>query len=402
LLLTESVALVFEPVDGVPLMMTDEGKVSQILRNFISNALKFTERGEIRVRASVTDDGQAVAFSVSDTGIGIAPEDQARIFEEFTQIDNPLQRKVKGTGLGLPLCRKLASLLGGSVHVTSQLEAGSTFVAVIPIHYAAPEPTGADSVRTPLVEVKAGSVPVLVVEDEPETCLLYEKYLRRTAFQPIAAGGLFQARELLRRYHFAAIILDIVLPGDSAWSWLAELKGHDDTKNIPILIVSSVDDRPKGLALGADDYALKPVRREWLLNRLEQLIGQAAAHVVKKNPIVLIIDDQEADRYILRRYFSELGYACVEAVDGEEGLQLAVQRKPTVILLDFNLPGVNGAEILTRLSQDPMTAMIPVIVVTAELLSPEVRAKLLGAKLILPKQGLTSAICERALRDINL
>jgi signal transduction histidine kinase len=140
LLLNESVALVFEDPERLQVLYSDEAKVSQILRNFVSNALKFTERGEVRVGARESPDGESIVFTVADTGIGIAPEDQERIFQEFTQIDNPLQRRVQGTGLGLPLCRKLAELLGGQVGVQSTPGAGSTFTAIIPRIYGAALP----------------------------------------------------------------------------------------------------------------------------------------------------------------------------------------------------------------------------------------------------------------------
>ena len=163
LLVNESVALVFEEPDGVPLLRTDEGKVSQILRNFLSNALKFTERGEIRVTARLAPDGASVVCSVADTGIGIAAEDQERIFEEFTQLDNPVQRRVRGTGLGLPLVRKLATLLGGHVSVESTLGLGSTFTATIPLVYAGAEaqaaaPTSEGPVLDPAPSPSSSSI----------------------------------------------------------------------------------------------------------------------------------------------------------------------------------------------------------------------------------------------------
>jgi signal transduction histidine kinase len=136
LLINRSVKLVFEEPSGLPLLDTDEGKVSQILRNFISNALKFTERGEVRVSAALAEDGGNVIFAVADTGIGIAPEDQKRVFDEFEQVENVLQKRVRGTGLGLPLCLRLAALLGGTLSVTSQPGVGATFRAVIPIRYS--------------------------------------------------------------------------------------------------------------------------------------------------------------------------------------------------------------------------------------------------------------------------
>src|SRR5262249_40741475 len=159
LLVNDSIALVFEEPEDVPPLYTDEAKVSQILRNFLSNAIKFTERGEVRVTARFLEDENAVVFAVADTGSGIAAEAQALIFQEFTQIDSPLQRRVQGTGLGLPLCRKLADLLGGRVEVESEPGVGSTFTAVIPAVYAplmGPPPTW---------EVDPRRVPLLVVED---------------------------------------------------------------------------------------------------------------------------------------------------------------------------------------------------------------------------------------------
>ena len=136
MLVRPAVKLVIEEPAGVPPLRIDEGKLSQILRDLVSNALKFTERGEVRVSGRLGEDGRCVVFSVSDTGIGIAPEDQARIFEEYAQVDSPLQRKVKGTGLGLPLSRKLAELLGGRLTVESVPGQGSTFTAVVPLVYA--------------------------------------------------------------------------------------------------------------------------------------------------------------------------------------------------------------------------------------------------------------------------
>jgi len=389
LLVSDRVSLVFEEAKGLPPMTTDEGKISQILRNFISNAIKFTEQGEIRVRAEVTDDRLAVAFSVADTGIGIAEADQARIFEEFSQLDSPIQRKVKGTGLGLPLCRKLADLLGGSVRVTSRLGAGSTFTATIPIRYAWSERTQDHASGAEPVQPDEGLAPVLVVEDEPETRLLYEKFLRRTAFQPIPAGSILQARELLRHHPIAAIVLDVLLPDDSAWSWLAELKQNDATRHIPVLIVSSVDDPRKGLALGAEDYAIKPVRRDWLLDRLERLTGRKGEQA--RAPVVLIVDDQEADRYILRRHLSGVACTIAEATGGEEGLKLARELKPALVLLDLNMPEMDGFQVLARLRDEPATAAIPVAVVTSQTPLPDRDPRLQSARAVLGKNDLSPA-----------
>jgi signal transduction histidine kinase/CheY-like chemotaxis protein len=401
LLVSNAVNLVFEEPSGVPLMRTDEGKVSQILRNFISNAIKFTERGEVRVAATLSADGRMVAFSVADTGIGIAKEDQSRIFEEFSQLDHPIQTQVKGTGLGLPLCRKLAHLLGGSVEVSSRPGAGSTFVATIPVNYAVNDIERAEQIEPVQVSGDDTRLPVLVVEDEPETRLLYEKYLRNTAFRPIPAGSIRQAREQMRRHAVVAVVLDVLLPDEPAWQWLAELKREDATSNLPVLIVSTVEDQRKGLALGADDYCVKPLRRTWLLDRLQR-VTKIARDPSHGPPLVLIIDDQETDRYIIRHHLEEFGCSMVEARGGEEGVQLARQLKPSLILLDLNMPGMDGFEALAHLRDDPATSSIAVTIVTSQILMPEQYQALTHARGVIMKHELSPAVWQRVFRDAGL
>jgi signal transduction histidine kinase/DNA-binding response OmpR family regulator len=401
LLVSSAVNLVFEEPAGIPVMVTDEGKVSQILRNFVSNAIKFTERGEVRVTAGLTADNRAVAFAVADTGIGIAAEDQARIFEEFSQLDHPIQTQVKGTGLGLPLCQKLAQLLGGSIEVRSRPGEGSTFIATLPVNYAVNDIERAEQIETVPTAVEDSRLPVLVVEDEPETRLLYEKYLRNTDFRPIPAGSIRQAREHLRRSPVVAIVLDVLLPDEPAWQWLAELKREEATSKVPVLIVSTVEDPRKGLALGADDYCIKPLRRTWLLDRLQRVtkIGRDPA---KGPPLVLIIDDQETDRYIIRHHLEEFGCSILEASGGEEGLQLARQLRPALVLLDLNMPGMDGFEVLATLRDDGATASLPITVVTSQILGPEQHQALAHARGIVMKHELSPAVWQRVFREAGL
>jgi signal transduction histidine kinase/DNA-binding response OmpR family regulator len=402
LLLSSTVNLVFDETEDIPLMRTDEGKVSQILRNFISNAIKFTEQGEVRVVASVAEGGQAVTFKVSDTGIGIAEDDQRRIFDEWSQIDNPIQRKVKGTGLGLPLCRKLVNLLGGTIGVTSRPGVGSTFEATIPIVYRGAEQEPRVRVDVSEWQPDADRLLVLIVEDERETRLLYETYLRETTFQPIAVDNIRQAREVLRRHHVAAIVLDILLPDETAWQWLAELKSQEDTRQIPVLVATSVDDPRKALSLGADDYCLKPVERAWLLSFLERVTRVERNLVNALPPVVLLIDDQEADRYILHRHLTEVGYSVVEAASGEEGLRLLAELKPDVILLDLNMPGMDGFSVLEQLKQNGDTATIPVVIVTSQILPPEREMALVGSRALVLKHESTPAVWLQVFREIGL
>jgi signal transduction histidine kinase/DNA-binding response OmpR family regulator len=370
LLVTDSVTLVFDEPEDLPFLTSDESKVSQILRNFLSNALKFTEQGEIRVSAALAPAGDEVVFAVADTGIGIAPEDQESIFEEFTQITHPIQQRVQGTGLGLPLCKKLAALLGGSVAVSSVPGVGSTFSATIPLHYR--EANTASAVTPDAWVRDSARVPVLIVEDHAETQFIYEKFLEGSRFQPLPARTLREAEEALARVRPQAIILDILLPGRDTWTFLATLKTQDATKDIPVLVVTALTDQRKGWALGADAYAIKPITRTWLLDALQQHTGQPPW------PHVLVIDDEEMTRYIFKQLLDGAPYLVDEAASGPEGVQRAQCDRPQVIVLDLMMPGMDGYEVLRRLQADPVTHGIPVIIVTSHVLTPAERAQLAG------------------------
>jgi len=354
LLVGDAVRLEFDEPDDLPALFTDEGKVSQILRNFISNALKFTEAGEVRVSAWRSAGGGHAVFEVTDTGIGIAPEDQERIFQEFAQVDSPVQRKVRGTGLGLPLCRKLAQLLGGEVSVRSQLGEGSTFAVEIPLVYAP-----AQAVLLPEWNPESGLLPVLVVEDRPEDVFLYERFLHGTPFGIVHARTLRDARTALANVKPAALVLDILLQGEDTWEFLAGLKRSPVTHEIPIVVASDVDDEGKVRALGADAYLHKPVERSALLDVLTQLVLPEPKH------LVLLVDDDEISRYLFKQTLLPSTHRLIEATDGAEALHLAHTRAPEMIVLDLAMPGMDGFEVLRRLEEDPATHDIPVVVLSS-------------------------------------
>ena len=391
LLLNTSVNLVFDDPEGIPQLYTDEGKVSQILRNFISNALKFTERGEVRVSARLSGDRKSAQFSVTDTGIGISPEHQGIIFQEFAQLENPLQRKVRGTGLGLPLSKRLAELLGGSVSLTSSPGLGSTFDAVIPLVYASDQPLS-DVMLAP--DLDQERVPILVIEDEIESRMLYEKYLRGACFQIISARSIREGRALLETVRPAAIILDIVLRGEDAWSLLLDLKTKKDTREIPVLVVTNLDDPQKALSLGADAFVQKPVTRRWLLDQLYRVTGRTAPRKI------LVIDDEDVSRYLLRQLFAPTAQV-LEASGGMEGLRFAREERPELILLDLLMPDPGGFEVLERLRADPITAEIPVVISTSKPLDDGLRAQLdhYGVG-FLPKSGLADGTAMMELKRI--
>jgi CheY-like chemotaxis protein len=395
LLLNESLNLVFEDASDLPSMCTDEGKVSQILRNFISNALKFTERGEVRVSAKLSEDGSAILFSVADTGIGIAPEDQERIFHEFSQLENPMQKKVKGTGLGLPLSRKLAELLGGSLSVESTPGVGSTFRAIIPVEYRSAGRETTVIEETPAIG--PGLTPILVVEDDPETVLVYEKYLRGTSYQMFAARTLRQARETLHRVHPRAVVLDLLLSGEETWHFLTELKNDEHRPSVPVIVATTVEDHQKAYALGADDYCLKPVSRETLLAKLSAAVRRSGP------PKVLMIDDDEVSRYLVRQSLRGRAFDFIEAGDALTGLELAARAQPAVIVLDLVMPDHSGFYVLDHLRQNPATRDIPVVVLSSKSVSEHERQHLeSGVSAVLNKALLSDDLMKKALDEALL
>jgi signal transduction histidine kinase/DNA-binding response OmpR family regulator len=378
LLVGDAVKLVFdEPAAGLTLF-NDEGKVSQILRNFISNAIKFTEQGEVRVSATLSEDGRTALFSVADTGIGIAPEDQGRIFDEFTQLPSRLQGKVKGTGLGLPLCRRLAHLLGGDVKVQSEQGVGSVFTAAVTAYF---EDAGVAALQVVDTAVELGRLPVLVLDDDPETRLVYDKHLRDSRYQPLPARNLREAREIMKRMRPQAILLDIMLRGEDTWRWLGELKSNPATAKIPVIVVTSIEDERKGMALGADAYCLKPLGRSTLLEKLDALTGRR----------ILIIDDDPAARYLMQKLLADTHTAVLEATDGRSGLIAARRARPSLIFLDLGLPDFSGEEVLDALKQDVDLQNVPVAIVTASKLSDDDRVRLgKRAEAVVQKSDLSS------------
>ncbi len=371
--------LVFEEPAGLPSLFTDEGKVAQILNNFLSNAVKFTERGELRVSASAGP-GNTVIFSVADTGIGIAANDRARIFEEFGQVENPIQTQLVGTGLGLPLSRRLAELLGGTVSVRSEVGVGSTFFAILPCHYhTATEEVTLDQ----HLQASMGHPSILVVEDDPMDLMLYQKYFEDFGFQILPARNLNEARRVLSKVRPAAVILDVILEAESGWTFLTELKQDPTTKNIPVFVLTVVDGKEQALALGADDFRIKPIDPVWLRQRLSTLEMKGRLETV------LIIDDEASYRYMLSELLAKLGqFAIHEAATGHEGLRMARKSRPDVIFLDLVMDDMTGFEVLKHLKSDPHTQAIPIIINTSKTLEDdELRRLVPQTSAFLPKMA---------------
>lgn len=376
-----SVRLIFDDPDEDIEIYSDEGKLSQILRNLISNALKFTERGEVRIFVS-RDQDQTIAFEVSDTGIGIAAEDQERIFQEWTQVEGKLQKVAKGTGLGLPLSRKLAQLLGGDVSVNSEVGVGSVFTVRIPIQFRGATEVSHEPDAKP--ELDATKLPVLVVEDNREALFIYEKYLKDSNFQVVPASSIRDARAAMRSMRPYAILLDVLLQGEHSWDFLQGLKADPATRDIPVYVITVVDNRDKALALGADAFHPKPVERGWLMKQLEASLSSHPSHQV------LVVDDDATSRYLLKVVLSQANYDIAEAGGGMEGLRMARQLSPALIVLDLVMDDLSGFEVLEQLSADPATRSIPVVIHTSKDLDKVERARLSAAIDIVPKTVMSS------------
>ena len=387
------VALSFDVEPDLGLLETDEGKISQILKNLVSNAMKFTEKGHVQVSASKGPNG-SVTFAVSDTGIGIPVEDQERIFEEFAQVDNPLQKKVKGTGLGLSLSRRLAEILGGTLTVTSAPGVGSTFMLVVPrVHPEVREMAGLAERSAHLDPAKP---PILVVEDDRQTLFLYEKYLQNSGFQIVPARTVEEAREALLRIRPAAIVLDIMLEGETSWALLSEVKAQAETRDIPVIVVTVTNREQKARALGADEFVIKPLDQKWLSRKL-------AALARRRGPIsrILVIDDDEVARYMLTKLLADGPYEVIEASNGADGVRLAREKQPQLIFLDFVLPGMTAFDVLDELKLDASTRNIPVIIHTSKSLGDGERERLArDAHAILPKQSLNREVALGRIREV--
>lgn len=391
LLVGDAVTLVFEDPIDLPPLDTDEGKVSQILRNFISNAIKFTERGEVRVRATIDAQADTVTFSVHDTGIGIAAGDLDLIFQEFGQVSNPLQTRVKGTGLGLPLAKKLAELLGGRIAVESVPGQGSTFSVTLPRGYYA----GADVFDIDEDwSLEQGKVPVMIVEDDAADAFALERMLAGSVYQPLRVHNVRQAQNLLEQVTPVAILLDLMLLGEESWRLLLQLRNDEVKSDIPVVVMSSSGEERKAMHLGADEYLAKPIDSALLLGLLDRLTGRQSI------TSVLLVDDEEIARYLVRQLLPRSRYRLFTVDNGNDGLARLQEQPPDVVLLDINMPSMNGYEFLARMNNIPSVAAIPAIVLTSAILQPHERSLLQRASLVMSKSSLSSSTLIDAIQGV--
>jgi signal transduction histidine kinase/CheY-like chemotaxis protein len=388
---------------GLGHLRMDTRKAKQMVYNLVSNALKFTPEGgsvtlsidsvsseqvqaaraapDTRVFAPIeAEHRRYLEIRVTDSGIGIAPADLQQLFQAFVQIDSSLSRQYAGTGLGLTMVRRLAELHGGGLMVRSTVGTGSVFTVWLPWRevdgaHGVPEPALHPLPLEPVAEAVSGEGPlVLVVEDDPRAANLMRVQLQsqgyRVEFARTAEEGLARAAELLP----AALVLDIILPGMDGWDMLAHLKDRHDTSHIPVVIVSITDEAQRGFALGAAQVLVKPVTQGDLLSAL----AAAGLDAPPANASVLVVDDDPKAVALVSKHLQVAGYSPIGAYGGQEALDLVRSQPPALIVLDLMMPQVSGFDVVHGLRGHPDTADIPIIVLTAKLLTRDDRAQLSG------------------------
>ena len=389
--MTHHVSLIADVADSLGTVWLDERKLKQILYNLLSNAVKFTpEGGEVHITArhgarQQQPDGAfegTLELIVRDSGIGISAEEQARLFQPFTQIDSTLARRYEGTGLGLAMVKRLAELHGGGVDLDSAPNQGSTFTVWLPWRAAAEQPTTppAQPGPPPVIDIAAASgckqPLVLVIEDDDKAAELLRLQLQRNGFRVVRATTAEAALELAPQECPDLITVDVRLPGMDGWSFIERFKEHPQFARVPVVVVSIVADKIRGLTLGASYVLQKPVGREELARALTA--SGFPAMVDGERRSVLVIDDDPKEVKLLGTYLKSTGYRVLTAYSWQDGIDLARSKRPDLIVLDLMMPEVSGFEVVEVLKRDAATAGIPILVVTAKQVTEADRARLDG------------------------
>jgi signal transduction histidine kinase/CheY-like chemotaxis protein/HAMP domain-containing protein len=365
---------------GLPALSTDIVKVRQILVNLLSNASKFTEKGGISIKVTQQDNG-IISFGVKDSGIGIAQKDFERVFEEFQQVDTSSTRKYKGTGLGLPIARKLARMLGGDLAVDSELGQGSTFTLKIPAKIPsrlleaqaqaaqpkrpeppAAKPAAAISWAPPITPGQR--VQILSIDDDPDVIEILRKYLVPEGYSLVGALSGDEGLELAVKVKPALITLDIMMPKKDGWQVLRELKQNPQTKDIPVLIHSIVDNKPLALSLGAVDVMTKPTDPKRLLSLVKKYYHSG-------DRFILLVDDNLDFALACKDLLKRDGFDVKIATKGEEAIKILGESIPSMILLDLVMPGMDGIKVVQELQRKESWKIIPIVVLTGKSLTDE-------------------------------
>ncbi len=379
-------------------MRADLTKVRQSLFNLLSNAAKFTEHGTITlsVTRGAMDGRDWLTFRVSDSGIGMTTEQMEKLFQPFTQADASTTRKFGGTGLGLTITRRLCQMMGGDITVESALGQGSTFTIALPADVAeATDPQEHDQDDAPETVRAEGRNTILVVDDDPVVHDLMTRYLTKEGFRAVTTSDGAQALRLARQVRPIAITLDVMMPRMDGWAVLTALKSDPVTADIPVIMLSMIDDKNLGYALGASAYLNKPINRERLTSLLRKYRPGHA------NETVLVVEDDPLTRTQVQQALEGEGCAVITAENGRDALERMAETTPDVILLDLLMPEMDGFGFAEELRARPEWRAIPVIVMTSKDLTAEDRRRLHGhVEEVIQKRAYSREDLLREVRDL--
>ena len=337
-------------------MSQDETKLRQCLTNFLSNGFKFTKNGTVTldVRARSVEGVEFIDFAVIDTGAGMSAEGVAKVFEEYTQAERSTSANHGGTGLGLPISKKFAEMMGGEVVLTSEEGVGSVFTLSVPRECAE---YNEDDVDSNIINLDADDNLVVLVDDDVAMHDLIKRTISKLNLTLIGATNSEKGMELIREVKPKLILLDVLMPGRDGWSLLKECKTDKELKEIPVIMISQLNQSNLAASLGANDYLTKPIDRSHFVNTVQRLLGAGA-----KNQKVLVIDDDKDVRELLSRLLKDAGYRPIDARDGKEGLE-RTKDEPALIILDLEMPRMDGFEFLDNYIKDvPEDKRAPVLV----------------------------------------
>jgi signal transduction histidine kinase/CheY-like chemotaxis protein len=337
-------------------MSQDETKLRQCLTNFLSNGFKFTKNGTVTldVKAKMVGDVEFIDFAVIDTGAGMSPEGVAKVFEEYTQAERSTSANYGGTGLGLPISKKFAEMMGGDVIVTSEEGVGSVFTMSVPRE--CPE-YNEDEVEGNVINLDEQDNLVVLVDDDVAMHDLIKRTISKLNLTLLGATNSEKGMELIREVKPKLILLDVLMPGRDGWSLLKECKTDKDLKDIPVIMISQLNQSNLASSLGANDYLTKPIDRSHFINTLKRILGNDT-----QDKKVLVIDDDKDVRELLSRLLKDAGYRPIDARDGKEGLE-RTKDEPALIILDLEMPRMDGFEFLDNYIKDvPEEKRAPVLV----------------------------------------
>lgn len=372
LIKSKNLELVQQIPHDLPKLNTDVLKIKQILVNLLSNAAKFTDHGKITIR--VAPENGMLQFAVSDTGIGIEKKNLELVFQEFQQIDGSSTRKYQGTGLGLPISRRLARMLGGDLTVESEYGKGSTFVLTVPPEFPEELKTAQEVVTAPTkVESRPAAKTetatpaknqILCIDDDPDVLEILRKYLVPEGYSVVTALSGDEGIQKAAQLRPALITLDIMMPHKDGWQVLRELKQNPETRDIPVIIHSMIDNKPLAISLGAKDVLPKPVDKSQLLNTLRKMS-------LSSKQSILIVDDSEDFCYTMKRMLEDDGFSVRVAYNGKEALQAMKTETPALILLDLLMPVMDGFQFLRSVQDSGQWRDVPIVILSAKELTQQ-------------------------------